>query len=217
MHHIQKSILQRLAFSESVRFSELQPEGVENKLFSYHLKQLIADKLVIKDESQTYSLTAEGKRVGVRELTKPQSPQAQSTMFLVVQNSSGQWLLYERLVHPLKGMVGFMHASALPGITAATAACQELRIKTGLDAQFTPIGQALFSVYNNSELVSFTHSLVLQATVADQELQINHDRANYFWNDSPLPAEKLLMPHMPQLVKAIQAGDYFYTEGTFNL
>ena len=63
-HHIQKSIVYDLAFAESLRFSDLKPDDMENKAFTYHLKKVMKSGLVEKLEDGHYSLTMKGRRVG---------------------------------------------------------------------------------------------------------------------------------------------------------
>ena len=69
-HHIQRTIVYTLAFAESMRFGELKPDELDNKLFNYHLKKVIAAGYVAKNDEGLYTLTSEGKRVGKGALKK---------------------------------------------------------------------------------------------------------------------------------------------------
>jgi len=61
-HYLQAAILEKLALAEdSLRFSELKEEGIENSLFMYHANKLIARGAVSKTENG-FSLTPNGAR-----------------------------------------------------------------------------------------------------------------------------------------------------------
>ena len=59
LHEIQRSILEKLGYRNSLRFSELQGKESSNKV-SFHLNKL-RDKDLIKKEDQKYSTTSKGK------------------------------------------------------------------------------------------------------------------------------------------------------------
>ena len=113
-HHIQKAIVYKLAFSPGLRFSELQPDELDNKLFDYHLKQVMIAGLVKKAEDGSYTLTAKGRKIGVGVLDKQflALERAHSVAFLIIQRPSDKaWLLFKRQTHPLFGKVGLMHVN----------------------------------------------------------------------------------------------------------
>lgn len=218
MHHIQAKILIKLAYTDTARFSELQPEGIENKLFSYHLKQLIRDKLITKTDSGEYSLTTLGKQAGIRQLTAQKSPKAHSILFLCVrEHPEGKWLLYRRLVHPLKDRIGFMHASPIAGEPVETTAAKELLLKTGLQAQFTVVGNGYFDMYEGDNLISYTHFTLLRAEAVSGSLQPHHERAEYFWQSDPDFSAPNMLPNMPTLVQHLHQNSPFFIQESFNL
>src|SRR3954470_370909 len=59
MHYLQKLILDKLRYHQPLTYSTLMPDGIESSHFRYHLKQLMTEKLVEKDDTQ-YVLTAQG-------------------------------------------------------------------------------------------------------------------------------------------------------------
>lgn len=114
-HHIQRTIVYTLAFAESMRFGELKPDELDNKLFNYHLKKVIAAGYVAKNDEGLYTLTSEGKRVGKGALKKQSRliDRAYSILLLCVRRESdGAWLLVRRRTQPLLGLKGFMQAQA---------------------------------------------------------------------------------------------------------
>lgn len=55
-HPIQKHIVRHLMTHPRARFTELKPKNLDNNIFTYHLHQLMTEKLVIKNEDGFYEL-----------------------------------------------------------------------------------------------------------------------------------------------------------------
>lgn len=221
-HHIQRNIVNRLAFADKLKFSELQPEGLENKLFNYHLKLVIRDGLVEKTDDGLYSLTANGRHLGIRALDKQLAivERAQPIVFLIIRQSpepNSPYLLYKRLVHPLKDKIGFMHAGTIAGKTIEQVAQQQCLEKTGLNCDFKPLGGGFFTTYSGEDLESYVNFTLLIADSAKGELIQNHDNAEYFWQESPDFNSPDMIPNMPLLAKLYQAGETFFIEETIRL
>lgn len=219
-HHIQRSLVYKLALSSGLRFSELKPADIENKLFDYHLKKVLQAGYVAKQEDGSYALTPEGRRLGVHVLDNVQAlvDRAYSVLFLVIRRKTdGAWLLYKRKAHPLMGKIGFMHAtpnsSALVTETAHTS-CME---KTGLDCEFVPLGSGYFRIFNQDQLESFTHFTLLVCEDAQGELRQKDSLAEYTWFEAIDPEEKNLLPNMPTLLELYQAQKPFFVDKTIHL
>lgn len=218
-HHIQKTILYTLAFRESAKFSELQPAGVENKLFDYHLKQLIADKLVQKDQAGLYTLTARGRKQGVSifENEDSKAERARSVLFLIVRDCTGKWLLYRRHTHPLIHLVGYMHATPKPTETVFETATRELREQTDLIGSFRFCGSGFFKTEKQGELESYTHFALLACDDATGQLQQLSERAEYFWLENLDFASEEMLPNMKMLTELYEKGETFFIEHTFQV
>jgi hypothetical protein len=219
-HHLQRSIVYRLALSHEERFSDLKPDTIENKLFTYHLKKVVAAGLVKKDENGLYSLTPEGRRLGIRVLDKQQVlvDRADSVMFMVVRRKAdGAWLLYKRNVHPLIDKVGFMHATPTSLDDCPIEAQKACQAMTGLTGTFTALGGGYFRVYEGDALESFTHFTLLVCEDATGELQQNDEYADYFWDPKPDFAASDMLPDSTTLAELYQAGKPFFIEKTFRL
>ncbi len=93
-HHIQDKIVAALVQGEQ-RFTDLVPEGMEHSLFMYHLRKLLKQGVVEKDD-QTYRLTLKGAQLyNARfHLGKPLSYPRALVQFLVVRD--GEVLLSRR-------------------------------------------------------------------------------------------------------------------------
>lgn len=219
-HHLQRTIVYRLGFTESLHFSELKPELIENKLFTYHLKKVVGAGLVSKQSDGTYTLTPEGRRLGIRVLDKQSAviDQPESVFFLAIRRQAdGAWLLYRRKTHPLRDQVGFMHGTPLadePIIETAARVCLE---KTGLAASFKVLGGGFFRTYRGPELESFTNFTFLVSDDASGELQPSDDHAEYFWAAHPDFTDDDMLPNMKTLGDLHKANQPFFIEKTFRL
>ncbi len=220
-HHIQRSIVYRLAFApDGLRFSQLKPDELESKLFTYHLKKVVAAKYVVKSEDGRYTLTPEGRRMGTRVFDKQLSfaDRAESVLFLVVRRKiDGAWLLYKRAVHPLIGQVGFMHAAPKIEMTTPEAANQACRERTGLDADFSVLGSGYFRVFDGDNLESFTHFTLLACEDVVGDLSPTDEKAEYFWETKPDFNSPTMLPNMATLAGLYEAGVLFFVEKSFQL
>ncbi|MEO8785303.1 MAG: MarR family winged helix-turn-helix transcriptional regulator [Candidatus Saccharimonadales bacterium] len=218
-HHLQRDVVYRLAQADSLSFTELKPRIIDNKLFTYHLKQVVSAGYVAKGADGRYSLTAEGRRLSVRVFDKPQDfvDRAESVLFLLVRRKADNaWLFYRRLTHPLINQVGFMHALPDPKLDSAAVAQQALADQTGLTGSFTALGGGIFRVYRDKELESFTHFTLLVSEDAAGQLMPTDEYADYFWTAQPNFAAKDMLPNMTTLVDYYQAGQPFYVEKTLS-
>jgi len=100
-HHIQKYIIGILIHQKYARFSELRPPKTDTNLFSYHLKVLITEKWIDKNESG-YTLSKNGlmyvDRVSLEKLNI--RSQAKIITMLLIQNSEGDVLVQQRTKQP---------------------------------------------------------------------------------------------------------------------
>ena len=219
-HHIQRSILYHLALADSLRFSQLKPDILENKLFTYHLKKVVAAGYVKKQEDGTYTLTSEGRRLGLRavQLENTDLSKPHSVLFLVVRRATDQaWLLYRRSAHPLKDKVGFMHAVPEADVSVLDTASRILKEKTGLSGKFHALGGGYFRIYQAEQLESFTHFTLLVCEDAIGELLQHHEHAEYEWFDSPEFNSEEMLPNMPSLVERYEDQKQFFIEESFSL
>lgn len=216
-HHIQRAIVYHLAFLERARFSDLKPDDIENKLFTYHLKKVMAAGLVEKDVDGLYRLTPEGRRLGTHAYENDQTQlyKAVSVLFLLVRRKSDSaWLLYRRKNHPLRDRVGFMHAEPNTSELVTVTAQNALHEKTGLEGVFSVAGSGYFRVFEDGELESFTHFTLLVCEDATGELRASDDQATYWWEATPDFSDKTMLPNMPLLIAAYERGGMFFIDET---
>jgi hypothetical protein len=219
-HHIQREIVYTLAFREGMRFSELKPDELENKAFDYHLKKVIVAGYVRKNDDGTYSLTAEGKRVGKGALKKQSRliDRAYSTLLLAIRRpEDGAWLMVRRKAQPLLGLRGFMNASPIATqqtVQTAAAICQE---QTGLVGTFVPHGHGYFRIYRDGVIESFIHFTLLTCSDIQGVLRQNSELAEYYWDTDPDWQAPDMLPNMQTLFEMSQAPAGTFVEKTFDI
>ncbi len=214
-HHIQRAIVYRLALTPSLKFSELKPDTLENKLFTYHLKKVVAAGLVEKNADGEYALTSEGRLLGVHVLENTQAiaDRAYSVLFLVIRRKSdGAHLLYRRKSHPLFGRVGFMHATPNSHESSVETAARICKERTGLDADFSALGSGFFRVSEGDKLESFTNFTLMVCEDAHGELVQNDVLAEYFWTEAIDQERPTLLLNMPTLIELYETGKPFFVE-----
>lgn len=219
-HHIQKQILFRLAFEESLTFSELKPDDLDNKLFTYHLHKVVGAGFVEKNEDGHYRLTAKGRRVGKGALQKDDRfiDRAYSLLILVVRNQQGEWLLFKRASQPLLGYTGFMQAKPQNGIPVIVAAQQALKENANLEGDFSVAGQAFLTMNSEGKMESYIHATVLTCTNAHGNLQTQDPHGEYsFYASLPTTNDEVrLIPSVP-LLADIAEGRSLFAEASFDL
>lgn len=198
-HHLQREIHFRLSHADSLRFSELQPEGVENKLFDYHLKKTLLSGLVQKNEDGSYSLTPTGRRIGAGTLSRPSSTadKAYSLLLFGFQRDDGAWLLYERSSHPQINRVGLPQYR--PEARRSTLESSQAFVSSiGLEAELSVHAHGYLRVFDENDAVeSFVHFTLLKGTCSSTIDQLPDD---YLWateadfkNFDLLPSTSVLM------------------------
>lgn len=100
-HHIQRSIVAYLMTHEYARFRDLRPEGIDTNLFSYHLKLLLKNGYLLKQEAG-YTLSQPGVRYvdRVQSSTMYLRTQPKIITMLLVQDGYGKVLLQKRTKQP---------------------------------------------------------------------------------------------------------------------
>lgn len=220
-HYIQRAIVYRLAFTPGLRFSELKPDELENKLFTYHLKKVLAEGLVTKSETGIYTLTPEGRRISTGALDKEQSlivERAHSVLFLVIRRKSDNaWLFYKRNTHPMLGFSGFMHCNPNAQEFVTETARIECRKKTGLNGTFHALGGGYFRIYDSGFLESFTNFTLLYCDDAQGALQPSDPKAEYYWVTSPDFSAEDMFPGTELLKECYETKQPFFIDETFSI
>lgn len=195
LHHIQKGIIDVLAGIDPAKYSDLKPTSMDGNQFTYHLKQLLVEKFVQKNEDSTYSLTQKGRSYLVTRFENPD--EMAHTIFLVVIRHSNKLLLRERKIQPLLGYVGFVHGEPVAGQSLGDAVYERIHAKTGisLDA-YTVHGGGLIRMIKDGQTQSFSHAIIVECSFDSEDIPILEDQTgkNYWLHEDELSSLNKLIP-----------------------
>jgi hypothetical protein len=215
LHHIQKNILDRLATLTTSRYRDIKPADMDGNIFTYHLRQLITDKQVIKNEDGTYALSPKGKDYIVHRYENSLT-QAHS-IFLIAIKCGNEWLMRERLVQPLLGMSGFIHGEPIaiePLIETATKRLQE---KTGLQVPLSVHSSGLIRIAHGSTIESFSHAIILTGETND-DITIREDpTGRNYWLAAADLAKDDILPSCLDIVNLLSSDAHSPFEWTYDL
>ena len=200
-HHLQSHIVRQLMTHGEQSFSALKPADVENSLFMYHTRKLIARGIIEKTENG-FQLTAQGARwankteatIHIAELPRPM------IQLIVIQDDC--ILLSERIDHMAKHLNRYM----LPGTRHHFGETSQ----TGAERIATKLGLALTSgCVGHTEVIIPSrqlHTIIDFYTAAAPDLAYTFDDDLLQLRFVPI-ATVLAMPAseanaLPQLLKA---------------
>ncbi|MFI5212645.1 MAG: hypothetical protein ACHQTE_01665 [Candidatus Saccharimonadales bacterium] len=205
LHHIQKTIMDILATAETKRYGELKPAELDGNVFGYHLKALLIEKYIVKNNSGDYGLSPKGKDYIMHRYENPLM-QAHS-IFLIALQRGDDWLVRERLVQPLLGMVGFIHGEPVAGEAIEETATRRLMDKTGIDATLTIHSSGLISITRDEELESYSNAIILVGET-NEEMTISEDATGRnFWLPAMKLSDKMILPSCNEIIARIATGE----------
>ena len=188
---IKKEILAALLKAEKLRYSDIQPDGVDSDLFNYHLQHLVKLGLVDK-ENKEYSLSALGRHEVAEQ--NPLSLQGKTvdrfklnvlTVVLRREKERLQVLMQRRKKHPFFNTIAIMGGVIHKGELLTEAASARLQMKTGLTADFRLSGLWRNINYDASGVL-ILEDILFHICCADQyqgELLPTTDHGENFWLD----------------------------------
>lgn len=140
LHEYQMSILRELLFKPKSKFSEIKKVDVENYHFNFHLKKLVEEDLVIK-ENGLYSLSVKGKEFANKMDTDSLEIEKQAKVAVSIHcirfiKGKREFLMQQRLKEPFFGWYGAVTGKISWGETPLTTARRELKEETGLTGKF---------------------------------------------------------------------------------
>ena len=211
-HHIQKHILKVLTYSDYARFRDMRPKNIDSNLYNYHLKLLIKEGLVSKNE-HGYSLSPQGMRladhVSVEKYEYRQQPKLLTKLIHI--NEKNEIILWPKYKQPFIGRwslpSGKMHYE---DTDVESAVLREARYLTAKEPDsLRHVGTVEYSVFVANVLVTHTIAHVFTARLID----ITHDRAQ-FWPLEDLHKIDLSPGTLPTIHAVLQEQEYFYKQFT---
>lgn len=217
-HFIQKDVINTLSQVDSANYSDIKPPQMDGNQFTYHLKQLIADKLVAKNPNGTYSLTQTGRAYLVHRY-EDQSKSAHS-IFLIVLRYNDQIMLRTRKVQPQLGYTGLLHGEPITTSTTEQAIADRTLHKTGLTVNRIKIhGSGLIKIHVAGELQSFSHAIVAETWVDSLAgFQPEDETGTNLWTtENSLQQTDKLIPSTADILHRINSGQSGWFDLSYDL
>lgn len=138
INETQASILKELLFNNGTNFASLNKLGLTSDHFNFHIKQLLKDEFIVKEDKK-YFLTQKGKVLaGTIDTDKLEIEKwgKVSIAITVKKKFNGQdyILMQSRLKEPFFGYYGFINGKVRYGDTAENTAKREIMEETGIKA-----------------------------------------------------------------------------------
>ena len=136
-HHIQAEIFSKLRHNSRLRFKDLKNPELESSQFMYHLKGLMAQKLVEKTEDGYYKLAKKGVELAQHFSSAlgnlNEAPLSYTLLFL--RTKTGKWFVIRRRKQPHIGKLACISGKIRMDETLKQAANRELENFTGITSQ----------------------------------------------------------------------------------
>lgn len=142
-HTAQMKILRHLLLSPHAGFAQLQKQtDLTSDHANFHIKKLIDEGYITKNDDERYVLTRAGKEYANRMDTVDNviEKQPKLSVALIIENPEGKYLAQQRLKQPYYGFWGRPTGKIRWGETMLEAAERELTEETGLTADLSVAG-----------------------------------------------------------------------------
>jgi 8-oxo-dGTP diphosphatase len=193
VHHIQRKIISKLIYADTLGYAQMRPPGVESNHFAYHLEQLLKAGLVVKKD-RAYFLTNQGKALADRVSHENMDVRLQPHIVTSVHitNDAGKKLLFKHTFQPYVDRYGAPQGRLHYGETVAEAAARELHEKTGLNGiELAHRGMVYIRTVSAGETISILLAHVFSGSVAGEpELATASVNGTPLWADiADIPAD----------------------------
>jgi 8-oxo-dGTP pyrophosphatase MutT (NUDIX family) len=226
MHQIQNNILKILLFKEKARFAELNTDNISNDHFTFHLKRLIEQKIIEKDEQGFYNLTIIGKEYANRLDTDAKDVdierQAKLGVLVVCVGNFGKerkYLVQQRLKQPYYGFFGFVTGKIKWGETVYEAGQRELKEETGLEAELALAGiEHKIDYSDKNELLEDKYFYVIKGTnLAGQLLETFEGGKNIWLTKQDIEKLPDLFDDVLKIIQVIDKEKFTFFEDKYNV
>lgn len=214
-HNIQKSIIKKLTIQKFARYSEMRPPKIESNLYAYHLKTLIKNGYIKKNDNH-YTLTGHGLNYvdRISSFSADLRIQPKITTRILLKNQNGEFLLTKRPKQPLIGLWGFISGkihSSDGGVFAS--ARREIREKIGCEIDnLRHIGDYYVKILEGGEVISDTFSHVFLVEISAERLS-NLELGDSVWISKEKMRDLDLIPDTLDLVEVAEQGrEKFFAE-----
>ena len=173
-HHIARHILKVLTFSESARYRDMRPSGVDSNLFNYHRKVLMQQGFIKQNEDKSYSLDKNGYKLAEKatfsDLRIRERPKL--TVLYIMTNKDGMLAVWDKAVQPFIGTSNLPNGKMrFDDVTIESAAERMLdEIAPKAKARLALAGVAEVCVIQGGEVLTHTINMVAKVELMEQAI-----------------------------------------------
>ncbi len=214
-HHIQADIFAKLRYSETLRYKDLKQPGLEPSQFTYHLKELMKQKLVEKNEQGAYQLASAGVELAQHFSSTwknlKEAPLSYTLIFL--RTTDKRWFVVRRGKHPHINKYACISGKIYMDETLRHAAERELHNQTmgAVKAELEYKGYVSVMVREQGFLTHITGPVWFADNVEPAILPPN-PYGEIFWADwRSLPYGQFI-PGWKEIVEMIENGGPAYLD-----
>jgi hypothetical protein len=197
LHHIQRNILTHLYTVNSAPYVDLKPRELSGNSFNYHLRHVVAQKLIEQASDGQYRLTNLGcllfDNVSLESMKLKLRPTTGVSMLL--KSIEHGTLLYRSNREPLRGFAGLPFGKLRLGDTL-TGTFERMLLKRGLNIDAVEnvhqLGVANVRYFFQNELVCHRMTSVWVADYNGPAHITNTNHGKSLWLKDPLGEEKTL-------------------------
>ncbi len=184
-------ILRELLFNPGTRFTDLNVENLTSDHFSYYVKKLLEDGLVVKNDGGLYSLSHKGKEFANTMDDETSSIEKQPKVAVLVictrddpKTGKPQLLIQRRLKEPYYGYQGFFTGKVRFTEKIHEAAAREMDEETGMTGDLELKGIFQDIVYSTEgKLLENKLFHVFIATNCTGKLRKKFEGGENYWLD----------------------------------
>ena len=222
IHPVQAKILKILLFKPEGRFSELNQTDLTNDHFTFHLNQLLIQKLVEKTPNSKYQLTLKWKEFANRLDTEKVQIERQAKISVLIvgvkqDKNQSRYLFQQRLKQPYFGFYGFVSGKVRWGETAEEAARREFKEETRLTAKLRFCGIEHKMDYSlEGNLLEDKFFFIFEATALKGRLIEKFEGGKNLWvGKKEIKTMTNLFKDVGQIIKTIRGGSPALFENKF--
>ncbi|NCU40641.1 hypothetical protein EOL73_02690 [Candidatus Saccharibacteria bacterium] len=209
LHFVRKHILRTLSQTKWARFRDMKPKNVDSNLYSYHLKELLKEGYIERNDTKGYRLSPFGLRFVNQISMEVFEPRWQpKIMTVLVCVNSKKILLWKKFKQP------YIDTWALPGgkmhyddASVQNAAIRDILFYSSrVPDDLKHVGIFGYRVFIKNELISYSFAHVYTGTLDTRDFIIERPE----WVDIQQLGNLELSPGVLEIIELVDTNKSFF-------